>query len=292
MMIHERKLSGAGRRWGPRWTPSVARLRATVERVAVPRHPWAHARANQRIGALLAWELGALGYAVRLQGPYRNVVALPRAAPGEARPLVLVGAHYDSVPHCPGADDNASGVAALLEVARLLAPRGVPVGFVAFNAEEDGLIGSSDFVQSGLPRLGRDVSMVHVLEMVGFTGGSDRPQALPLPWVPRHLRTPDFIGLLGRDDSNRVIDEALQCQAAPELRILGAKTYKALYRLLPHLGRSDHLPFWKAQLPAVLWTDTANFRNPHYHRRSDTPDTLNYDFMAQVVVLLCELLSR
>ena len=292
MMISERKRSGEVRRLPPGWGPSAARLRALVERVAVPRHIQVHARANQQVGELLARTFEVFGYAVRSQGPFRNVVALPEESSGEARPLVLVSAHYDSVPFCPGADDNASGVAVMLEVARLLAGKGAPVGFVAFNAEEDGLLGSADFVESGLTQLGRDVSMVHVLEMVGFTGGCAHPQALPLPWVPRRLRTPDFIGLLGRDESNRVIDEALQCQAAPELRILGAKTYWAMHRLFPDLARSDHFPFWQAKLPAVLWTDTANFRNPHYHRRSDTPDTLNYDFMAQVVAVLCELLSR
>src|SRR5262249_6117389 len=150
-----------------------ARLRAWVERLAVPRHFFANARANAWVRDVLADAFERCGLEVRLQGRYRNVVALPRGA--RAEPLTLIAAHYDSVPDCPGADDNASGLAVMLECALSLARElhaRRPLGFIAFNAEEDGLLGSRDFVANGLGALGVRVRTAHVLEMVGFRASS------------------------------------------------------------------------------------------------------------------------
>lgn len=135
-------------------------------------------------------------------------------------------------------------------------------------------------------------STIHVLEMVGFRGGSSRSQRLPLPWVPRRLEVPDFIGILANGRSNAAVDSAVASPSAPGLRLVGAKTWGPLHRLLPDLTRSDHFPFWSIGVPAVLWTDTGNFRNPHYHRVTDTPDTLDYRFMGGVAALLCGLVSE
>jgi hypothetical protein len=112
-----------------------------------------------------------------------------------------------------------------------------------------------------------------------------------LPWVPPRLKTPDFIGLVAKAQSNATADRALSQAAAPALRVLAAKSWGPLHRLLPDLARSDHFPFWNAGLPALLWTDTGNFRNPHYHQPTDTPDTLDFGFMRQVTELLCALTS-
>src|SRR5262249_3386801 len=106
------------------------------------------------------------------------------------------------------------------------------------------------------------------------------------------LKVPDFIGVIANGRSNAMADSALSSLAAPGLRLLAAKTWGPLHRLLPDLTRSDHFPFWNADVPAVLWTDTANFRNPHYHRATDTPDTLDYRFMQQVAELLCSVVSK
>jgi Zn-dependent M28 family amino/carboxypeptidase len=183
----------------------------------------------------------------------------------------------------------------MLECARIVAEldSDSPIGFVAFNAEEDGLVGSRDFVANGLPALGLHVRQAHVLEMVGFRGrASGGTQRLPLPWVPRALEVPDFIGLLTRGRSNEVADLATRSTASHGLRVVAAKTWGPLHRLLPDLTRSDHFPFWNAGVPAVLWTDTGNFRNPHYHRPTDTPDTLDYPFMRDVAELLCDVVSK
>jgi Zn-dependent M28 family amino/carboxypeptidase len=271
--------------------PAEDRLRASVARLAVPRHHVVNARANAWVRDELARAFEDCGLDVKVQGRYRNVIALPRGP--QRRPLTLVAAHYDSVPDCPGADDNASGLAVMLECARSLSLQvpGHPLGFIAFNAEEDGLLGSRDFVDTGLPALGIGIRAVHVLEMVGFRGGS-APQAIPLPWVPSSLKTPDFIGLVGKGRSNASVDRALAQAVAPSLRILAAKTWGPLHRLVPDLTRSDHFPFWDAKLSALLWTDTGNFRNPHYHRKTDTKDTLDYSFMQSVGELLCAVVAE
>jgi Zn-dependent M28 family amino/carboxypeptidase len=272
--------------------PDETRLRRWVERLAVPRHRFANARCNAWVRTELATAFEQQGLSVRLQGPYKNIVAVPRMA--KDRPLTLVAAHYDSVPDCPGADDNASGLAVMLECARTMAQLGSDssIGFVAFNGEEDGLVGSRDFVANGLSALGLRVRRAHVLEMVGFRGRGSASQRLPLPWVPGTLDVPDFIGLLTKGRSNEIADMATRSRAARELRVLAAKTWGPIHRLFPDLTRSDHFPFWKAGVPAVLWTDTANFRNPHYHQPSDTPDTLDYPFMRDVAELLCDVLSK
>lgn len=265
------------------------RLRALVESLARPRHFWAEAHANRRIGEQLAEAFARLGLDVVLQGPYRNVVALPKR---RRSPIVLLGAHYDSVPGSPGADDNASGVAVLLECARALAAAcpGAPVGFVAFNAEEDGLLGSRDFVARGLGELHLEVAAVHVLEMCGFRALAEGSQASPLPFRLPGLSRGTFIAVLGQGASNALARAALDGEGA--LHRVAASSVRGMHRVLPDLARSDHAPFWDAGVPAVLWTDTGNFRNPHYHRASDTPDTLDYVFMNRVRALVCRVVEE
>jgi hypothetical protein len=290
MLIQER---GARREEAPRVTmmasaPVEARLRGWVERLAVPRHMRADARNNAWVREEVVAALRACGLEVRLQGRYGNVVAF---SPGAERPLVAIAAHYDSVSGCPGADDNASGLAVMLECARVLAASGRAgsVAFLAFNGEEDDLAGSRDFVANGMGVLPSPLTMVHVLEMVGFRSRAAPLEELPLPWMPASLKASDFIGLIAKGGSNRIARLAAASPAAPGLRVVTARTWGPLHRWFPDLTRSDHFPFWSAEIPAVLWTDTGNFRNPNYHRPSDTPDTLDYVFMRDVGELLCSI---
>lgn len=262
------------------------RLRAHVLKVARNRHRRAQPSENRAVAEYIAHELAGMGFRVDWQGPLDNVVALPKAA--DERPA-LVAAHYDSVPFSPGADDNASAVAVLLEAARAAARAGANVGFVAFNAEEEGLMGSRDFVEKSsiTPRV------VHVLEMVGYTdrrpGGQRRPVYLPI----RIPDVGDFLGVIANSSSaaevERVRAAARRLSVGP--RLLTLDTRFGVERLLFDLLRSDHVPFWKRGIPALMWTDTANFRNPNYHRGSDTPDTLDYAFMTRVCLLLCASLD-
>jgi len=260
-------------------------LRSSTERLSEPRHFWAESRHNRRIGAVLADRLDSLGYAVRVQGPYRNVVALPSGYDGA--PLTLVGAHYDSVPRCPGADDNASGVAVLLACARAVGADGSSVGFVAFNAEEDGMLGSQDFVDRGLAELQVRARLVHVLEMVGFCSRRPGSQTVPGGIPIRRPDAGDFLGLLANRKSRRELDGVIAAGASLGPPVVGLKLHLGLERFFPVLHRSDHAPFWRAGIPALLWTDTAEFRNPNYHRATDLPDTLDYAFMRSVAELLC-----
>ncbi|MDF2694891.1 MAG: Aminopeptidase [Labilithrix sp.] len=100
-----------------------------------------------------------------------------------------------------------------------------------------------------------------------------------------------FITLIGRDDSNRVVRSVLD-PSMPDLHRVAVQTASFTSRLFPDLVRSDHYPFWEAELPAVLWTDTGNFRNPNYHRGSDTPETLDYAFMSRVADLVEAVVVR
>lgn len=271
---------------------SEAELRGYVERFSVPRHFQVQKEENHRVADEIAALLTNWGYQVEVQGEYRNIVALPREP--EEGPLRLVGAHYDSVANTPGADDNASGIAVLLACAREQASIGEKkTVWVAFNAEEEGFLGSENFVRHLTRNRPFLVSCAYILEMVGYCSrepGSQRtPPSLPL----RLSEAGDFLGVLSNQQSNGFLDELIAKvpQAAPSLSVLGLKTFLGVDRWLPVLHRSDHSPFWGAGIPALLLTDTAEFRNPNYHRPWDTPDTLDYSFMREVAALLCAVLS-
>lgn len=258
-------------------------LARVVETISIPRHADAEPGSNLKVANWIKSELESFGYDVEFQGEYRNVVAMPTEAPG---PYLLVGAHYDSVPRCPGADDNASAVAVMLMCAKAISELELSVGFVAFNREEDGFLGSADFVQSGLS--GDEIAGCHVLEMVGYCTDEPGSQKLP-PGLPIKIpNTGNFLGVLGNNNSTKLVDDILSTGQTylPDFHVIGLKLYLSLERLLPDLTRSDHVSFWQRGIPSTMWTDTANFRNPNYHLRTDTPHTLNYGFMAQVSKLL------
>jgi hypothetical protein len=269
--------------------PTIAeqQLREWVERISVPRHFIIEAEQNRATAKWLAQLFEGWGYRVQQQGPHANIVALPHPKPARA---ILVGAHYDTVPESPGADDNGSAVAAMLGCAAACAVwRPVlPVMFVAFNREEEHLTGSSDFVTSWLPQSGVRVDCAHVLEMVGFA--SDRPGSQRTP-TGLPISIPDrgnFLGLLANNTSSATMDFAVKqtCTYLPDFPVIGLEVALGLEKVFPVLGRSDHVPFWKAGIPALMWTDTSEFRNPNYHTHRDLPDTLNYPFLAQVTRLL------
>lgn len=268
-------------------TIDEAKLRAWVERVSVPRHFAREPTQNRAIAAWLNGLLDSMGFRVERQGAYSNIVALPKRPLQE---LILVGAHYDSVPMCPGADDNGSAVAAMLGCAAacsLWRPL-LPVVFVAFNREEDGLLGSRDFGASYLPKAGWTVRCAHILEMVGYASSEPGSQRLPTGLPVKISDTGDFLGLLANGISTSAMDLILRHAGtyAPGLPVTGLNVKLGLDKYFPVLARSDHAPFWHEKIPAVMWTDTSEFRNHHYHRETDTPDTLNYRFLKQVTQLL------
>ena len=258
---------------------SESRLRAVVEALAYPRHFIVNRQANINARDWIADDLRALGYRIELQGDYDNVVATPPVA--ASGPITLLGSHYDTVPTTPGADDNNSAIAVCLEAARVLALHGGPLVQIAvFNREEDGLLGSAQFVRD----LRQPVAEAHIFEMVGYydsrPGSQAKPAGLPIP-LPS---TGDFVGVLSNSASNRVASEIARAaeRIGSPTPLVTLKAFLGIERFFGDLLRSDHAPFWQAGLPAVMWTDTSNFRNPHYHLSSDTPETLNYQCLADV----------
>lgn len=259
-------------------------LRQDVLAYSTPRHYTAEPATNRRVGNDIEKRLVTLGYKVLRQGRFGNVVALPLSPSRPA--LCLVGAHYDSVPGTPGADDNASGVAAALECARVLAGQNANVAFAFFNREEDGLLGSHDLAAAVFPDW--SVENAHVLEMVGFCRHESGSQRMPAGLPIRLPDRADFLGLVANGGSAGKLAEVLKRASVyvPDLPVLGLEVRFGLERLFPVLQRSDHAEFWRNGRPAVMWTDTAEFRNPHYHLPSDRPETLDYDFLARVTRLL------
>ena len=266
---------------------SEPELRRWVERIAVPRHYICEPEENEGVALWLAAQLQSWGYQVQFQGEWRNVIALPQKV---SKPLVLVGAHYDSVGGCPGADDNASAVAAMLASAKACSTwRPAPsIFFVSFNREEDNLLGSRDFVRWLDEQSKIKIECGHILEMVGFASDLHKTQRIP-PGLP--VRVPDtgnFLGLLGNRDADDILNDALACASTyvPALPVIGSRVTLGLEKYFPVLLRSDHAPFWQKKIPALMWTDTSEFRNPFYHQAGDMPHTLNYPFLRAVSQVL------
>jgi Zn-dependent M28 family amino/carboxypeptidase len=262
-------------------------LRAIVEMLAFPRHYTREKRANRKARDLLLRYARSLGYAPSLQGRFDNIV-MPTHPPDEG-PFVLLGAHYDSVPGTPGADDNASAVSVCLEAARLIRKHGLgPAMIVLFNREEDGLLGSSEFVAHLAGQPAWTVREAHIFEMVGYRDETPGSQTMP-PGLPilGARDVGDFLALLANRSSNGIAEDLLRLAARyiADAPVGALKTYLGIERAFDHLNRSDHAPFWRAGIPSIMWTDTSEFRNPHYHQASDTPDTLDYDFMSDVTKL-------
>ena len=274
----------------PAPVPDPARLEADVRALAVPRHPVASPAALADAEEFIALGLGAAGLRVERQlfewggVEYRNVVATGDGS-DPALPWVVVGAHFDTRALSPGADDNASGVAAMLEVARMLRGEPLPatVQFVGFNLEElqkkplHYALGSRAYAR-WLRGRGGALAGALVLEMLGFT--ARRQGAPPLARVFSPIpREGNFLSAVA-DGRSRPLLAAFERAAAPHLPVMGLAVPLRGW-LLPDTRRSDNCRFWDEGYPALMVTDTANFRNPHYHRASDTPDTLDYAFLAR-----------
>jgi Zn-dependent M28 family amino/carboxypeptidase len=274
---------------------SSQRLRAFVEMLAFPRHFLAEREANTRARDLLVELLRGFGYAPVVQGAYDNIVVT--SGPGQDTPYLLLGAHYDTVPGSPGADDNASAVAVCLECARLLKEQAIgSTMIVLFNREEDGLLGSREFVGGLAAQPSWAIGEAHIFEMVGFCNRAAGSQRMP-PELPRVLAPDvgDFLALLANRRSNAIAERLLALAATyvPQAPVLALKMYLGIEKHFGDLLRSDHAPFWEAGLASIMWTDTSEFRNPHYHLASDRPDTLDYVFLSQVAQLaLARAVSR
>jgi aminopeptidase YwaD len=212
---------------------------------------------------------------------FHNLVA--RVGPPGSGPVIILGAHFDSVVGTPGADDNASGVAVLLETARLLSRLNLAtqVLFCAFNLEELNMIGSAAFAQK-LKAAGMKVAAMISLEMLGYTDSRPGSQKLPVGLSRFYPDRGDFIGVVGNWQSNALLHKfAAGMQQVSTLRV-ETLSVPGKGALIPAVRLSDHAPFWDLGYPALMITDTSFYRNPHYHGATDTIETLDIDFMAKV----------
>jgi acetylornithine deacetylase/succinyl-diaminopimelate desuccinylase-like protein len=303
----------------------VSRVRRDVEILAqTPRNRRWHPEALEAAQDHVVAELSTAGWSVERQpftSPWRvasndradlaarllrvrayrglSGVNLVARRPGTGPPVV-VGAHLDTVRNSPGADDNASGVAALLEVARLIGPTAGPVVLAVLDLEELGLVGAAHLARR-LTAQGPVAAMIG-LESVGCY--SDQPQRLPagadraFPAAARAVADGggrgDFTLVVHRRSSGTAARtwEAAAAQAGHRSVLLRDPRRDGLAGSLStvvrpqtvHLGRSDHAAFWRRGVPSLMLTDTASFRNPAYHTRHDLPETLNYAALSQVAV--------
>ncbi len=259
-----------------------------MEAFAEPRCPRAEPEAHARVKQKLLDELEAIGGTLRIErflfdgSVHENLVV---DLPGEGmdgRELVVVGAHYDSVPGCPGADDNASALAALLEIGRLLAPRNRhhDLRLVAFDLEETGFRGSRNHAAE-VKWSRQKVRLMLSLEMLGFCSHERGSQRYPGKLGSVLPDRGDFIGLLCNLRGMRSTRALARGLRSTNARAIALPT-GVRGEWVPAACRSDHVPFWELGFPAVLVTDTANLRNPHYHEPSDLPDTLDYEFLGAV----------
>jgi hypothetical protein len=200
--------------------------------------------------------------------------------------VVVVGAHYDSLAGTGGADDNASGVAAVLALARAFATARPErtLRFVAFADEEPPYFQTPAMGSVVYARLCREraehVTAMLSLESIGYY--SDRPgsQRYPFPFGLFYPTTGDFVGFVGNTSSRALVHQTL---GAFRDRTRFPSEGVAAPAALPGVGWSDHWAFWQEGYPAVMVTDTAPFRNPHYHTTRDTPERLSYGAFARVV---------
>ncbi|XGV99233.1 MAG: M28 family peptidase [Leptolyngbya sp. BL-A-14] len=212
-----------------------------------------------------------------------NVFA-QRSGTNASAGAILVDAHYDTVKGSPGADDNGSSIAATLEIARLLGSRSTqrPLWIAFFDREEAGLVGSLNF--TARPENLVNLAGVVNLEMMGYACYTSGCQKYPegLPVKPLSDRG-DFLGVIG-DQEHLPLLNAFQVPASTPsaLNLPAIITVSIPFKglLTPDVLRSDHAPFWAKNIGAVMVGDTANFRNPHYHQPSDTPETLDRAFLA------------
>ena len=208
----------------------------------------------------------------------------------------VIGAHYDSVPETYGADDNASGIAVLLELARYTMQEKIslPVRFVAFTAEEPPTFstryqGSKVFVKSALENKDEILGAI-ILEMVGYTS-NEQAYPLVLKWMGYPSKG-NFIGIVGNRKSKKFGQSIFQSFKKNDQLPVETLFVPFNGRILPDTRLSDHSSFWDAGLFAVMITDTAFFRNPNYHTLKDTLDTLDYFFMAELVKSLLITLKK
>jgi Zn-dependent M28 family amino/carboxypeptidase len=244
-------------------------------------------------------QLYASGYEVRRQvyevrGVASANLEATLAGGARAQEILVIGAHYDTVPGSPGANDNASGVAALLEIARALRTLrpNLTLHFVAFVNEEPPFFmtqrqGSRVYAREARAH-GKDIRLMAALETIGYY--SDAPDSQRYPPVFRlfYPNRANFIGLVSDFRSHQPMRRLARAfREASDFPL----QHIATFRFIPGITWSDHLSFWSEGYRAVMVTDTAFYRYAYYHHAADTPDKLTYEPFAQVTTGLARAFS-
>ena len=263
------------------------------------RNVW-HPRELAAAALYIRETLEGLGYEVRTQSFESHGLTLQNLEielPGNKVPeeIIILGAHYDSVAGAPGANDNASGIAALLEIARLLAGNSYPrtVRLVAFANEEPPFfygeeMGSTVYATRSRQR-GEQIKAMLVLETIGYYTDIPGSQHYPFPFSFFYPDTGNFIGFVGNLSSRHLVRRAIgtfrASTAFPSEGVAAPGWMKGIHW-------SDHWSFWQAGYPAIMITDTALFRYQHYHAATDTPEKIDYSGLARVTRGLADVVAE
>ena len=258
--------------------------RNDLEAIAVPRHSSWDPLGLMAVRSHVRHQLAALGQVEEQRfrdGSHEGVnLILKLAGRNPRRRPLLIGAHYDGPLNSTGADDNASAVAALLELGRRwsTAPPRRPVWLVAFDLEEWGLLGSAALAEQLRAEQQRLKLMVS-LEMLAYTSDN---QSYPHPAMGRvYGNRGDFIALVANARAGLMLSR-LTLAMGQHVKTRALPVPRAGIDV-PAVRRSDHSPFWDRGYNALMVTDTSFMRNPHYHQMSDTIDTLDLPFLASVI---------
>lgn len=263
------------------------RFIADLQSLIGERHPQCSPAALRTTANYLRQRFAALGFTVSehefaaMGARYENVMATASHNPALTGAPLILAAHYDTVAGSPGADDNASALAVLLDVARQVKdiPLHRPVQFIAFCLEEEDLLGSRAYA-AHVRTSAQAIQGAIILECVGYARHEEGTQRIP-PGVPVPVPTiGNFLAVIGNQHSQTLTQTVGQAMAQhlPIVPLIVPGNGEAL----PDTRRSDHTAFWEQGFPALMLTDTANFRNPHYHQPSDTLETLDLAFMSAV----------
>lgn len=279
----------------------AARLKAHIVAIASEPHNVGTPAALERSAVAVEQAFAAAGFTVARQQydvggvAVRNIWVTVEPS-GPVRDTLVIGGHYDSVHDCPGAGDNGSGTAATIELARLLKdlkPKHTRLYFVAFVNEEAPYWGSHDqgaqrFVELLLER-GENVRGMLSLETIGWFSDKPGSQKYPAPFSYIYPDVGNFLAFVGMPGSRSWLHEVI----APFRRHVEVPTIGGIApSFIPGIAWSDHMPFAKKGIPALMLTDTAPFRYPHYHKPTDTPDKVDVATLARITLALDKTLRQ
>ncbi len=281
----------------------AARLKTHIVAVASEPHNVQHPTAIEKSAKEIEKAFRDLGFNPQSQRfetagvPVRNIwVTIEPATPGSAARGLVVGAHYDSAGQSPGANDNGSGTASVIELARLLKdykPRHTRIYLVAFVNEEAPYWGGPDqgaarFADLLLER-GETIDGMLSLETLGWFSDVPGSQKYPAPFNLIYPNTGNFVAFVGMPGSRHFLHKVL----APFRRVTAVPTIGGIApSFIDGIAWSDHKAFSDRGIPALMLTDTAPFRYPHYHRATDTPDKVDVETLARITLSLAATLRE